>query len=136
MTLCRGVYKGDLIIESVHEISNERLLTDAPLDNQGKGASFSPTDLVGVALGTCILTTMGIIAARDQLDISGARYTVEKKMRADAPRRIAGLSITFELPSGVSDEMRRKLERTAETCPVHRSLSPEVETRFTFNYVL
>jgi putative redox protein len=133
-TLCTGIYKGDLLVETSHELSNVTLLTDAPVDNQGKGLSFSPTDLVGVALGTCILTTMGIVADRNGLDIKGSRYSVEKTMTTELPRRIASLNLIFDLPSYLSEEMRKKLENTAQTCPVHRSLHADVKIIFSFNY--
>lgn len=136
MTICSGVFKGELLIESTHQLSNQRLLTDAPLDNQGKGASYSPTDLVGVALATCILTTMGIVASREQIDLTGSRYTVEKKMSDTTPRRIASLVLAFELPSSLSEETRKKLERTANTCPVYHSLNSEVRVEFSFSYIL
>jgi putative redox protein len=135
-TLCRGLYKGDLLIETSHELSNVSLLTDAPVDNLGKGLSFSPTDLVGVALGACILTTMGIVAQRENLNINGSCYSVEKIMTTELPRRIASLNLVFDLPSYLSEGMRKKLENTAQACPVHRSLHADVKIIFTFNYDL
>lgn len=136
MTICGGIYKGDLVIESRHELSNTLLLTDAPVDNQGKGLSFSPTDLVGVALGTCILTTMGIVANRHSIDLSGAKYSVEKTMTTGTPRKIDTLKLQFDLPASLTEEMKSRLERTVSTCPVHHSLSSDVKVLVTFNYII
>jgi len=125
-------YQGDLHCKAVHGPSGTELTTDAPKDNQGRGESFSPTDLVATALGTCILTTMGIMARTLEIDIAGATATVEKEMTTSPPRRIASLSVKIHVPQPLSDENKQKLERAAHTCPVHRSLHPDVQAPIEF----
>ena len=119
-------YQGDLHCKAVHGPSGMEMTTDAPKDNQGRGESFSPTDLVATALGSCMLTVMGIMARTLDVDMAGATATVEKEM-SPPPRRIARLAVTIHMPGGVSEENRLKLERAAHTCPVHKSLHPDVE---------
>lgn len=128
-----GVYLGKKKVNLTHEPSRAQITTDAPKDNQGEGSSFSPTDLVAAALGTCILTTIGIVAERDGIDISKSHMRVEKHM-SDAPRRIRALPLSIHLPKSLSTELRDKYERVAHTCPVHRSLHPEVLIEMNFHY--
>lgn len=125
-------YLGDLHCEAVHGPSSTVLETDAPKDNQGRGESFSPTDLVATALGTCILTTMAIFARTVGLNVDGATATVTKEMVTSPTRRIGRLGVTLQMPAGISAEDRVKLERVAHTCPVHRSMHPDVEMPITF----
>jgi putative redox protein len=120
-------YQGNLRCRSVHAPSGSVLLTDAPLDNQGRGAAFSPTDLVATALATCVLTTMGIVAQRHGWDLAGSSATVEKVMVSAPHRRIGRLELVVRLPAALDERARTTLENTALTCPVHRSLLPEVE---------
>lgn len=120
-------YQGSLRCEAVHTPSGQRLLTDAPVDNHGKGESFSPTDLVATALGTCIVTTMAIVAERHEWDLSGTRVSVVKSMVADPVRRIGSLEVVVQVPREFDEKARRALERAAHTCPVHRTLSSETE---------
>jgi putative redox protein len=120
-------YKGDLRNEAVHQPSGTHLTTDAPKDNQGKGESFSPSDLVATALGTCMLTIMGIAARNMNVDLKGAKVTVQKGMVTAPLRRIGKLSVKFHIPVKVTEEQKLKLERAAHTCPVHKSLHPDVE---------
>jgi len=120
-------YEGELHCKAVHGPSGRELATDAPVDNQGRGASFSPTDLVATALGTCMLTTMGILARALGLDIAGSTATVEKEMTTAGPRKIQRLRVKIHVPKEQDPENREKLERAARTCPVQRSLHPEVE---------
>ena len=127
-------YQGDLHCKAVHGPSNTELFTDAPKDNQGRGESFSPTDLVATALGTCILTTMAIMGRTLGLEIAGATATVEKEMTTSGPRRIGRLTTRIQMPPGFSEENKLKLERAAHTCPVHRSLHPEVEKPIEFTW--
>lgn len=127
-------YLGDLRVEAQHGPSQSVLVTDAPLDNQGRGESFSPTDLVGTALGTCMLTLMGIVARRRQLDLSGATARVTKEMSTNPPRRIARLTVEIHVPRQFSDDERARLEQAALTCPVHHSLHPDIEAPVTFRY--
>lgn len=125
-------YEGDLHCEAVHGPSGTALNTDAPKDNHGRGESFSPTDLVATALGSCMLTVMGIAARTLGVDLSGATASVEKEMASSGVRRIAKLSVKIRVPGSVSVENREKLERAAHTCPVHQSLHPEVEKPIEF----
>jgi putative redox protein len=120
-------YKGDLRNEAVHQPSGTRLNTDAPKDNQGKGESFSPSDLVATALGTCMLTIMGIAARNMNVDLKGAKVTVQKEMVTTPLRRIGKLSVKIQVPAKVTEEQKLKLERAAHTCPVHKSLHPDIE---------
>ena len=125
-------YQGDLHCKAVHGPSGTELTTDAPKDNQGRGESFSPTDLVATGLGTCMLSIMGILARTLNIDISGATATVEKEMTVTAPRRIQRLTVRIHVPQAHSLETREKLERAAHTCPVHKSLHPDVEIPIEF----
>lgn len=125
-------YEGDLHCKAVHGPSRAELNTDAPVDNQGRGENFSPTDLVATALGTCMLTVMGILARTLKIDIAGATATVEKEMSATAPRRIDTLRVKIHVPQTLSPEDQQKLERAAHTCPVHKSLHPEIDTPIEF----
>lgn len=125
-------YQADLHCKAVHGPSRSELETDAPTDNQGRGESFSPTDLVATALGTCMLTVMGILARTLKIDIAGASATVEKEMSAAAPRRIHSLKVRIRVPHILSPEDRQKLERAAHTCPVHKSLHPDIQTPIEF----
>jgi putative redox protein len=126
-------YQGDLHCRAVHGPSGVELSTDAPKDNQGRGESFSPTDLMATALGTCMLTTMGILARTLGIDIAGATATVEKEM-TPPPRRIQRLTVRIHVPRAIDAENQQKLERAAHTCPVQRSVHPDVETPVTFTW--
>jgi putative redox protein len=128
-----GRYTENLRTELVHGPSGKVLTTAAPVDNQGDGSSFSPTDLVAAALASCMVTTMAIVAGRDGLDLSGVAFKVRKEM-ADQPRRIAALPVEIHMPAGLTPEQRTKLEETAHHCPVHRSLAPEVVKDVSFVY--
>lgn len=127
-------YQGDLRCQAKHGPSGTTLLTDAPVDNMGKGESFSPTDLLATALGTCMLTTMGIVAQRKNIDISGTRVSVTKEMVADPLRRIGRLTVTIHVPHDLNEDDRRRLEHAAHSCPVHKSLGAEVEQPVTFKW--
>jgi putative redox protein len=127
-------YQGDLHCKAVHEPSGTALTTDAPKDNQGRGESFSPTDLVATALASCILTTMGIAARTQNLNIDGATAIVEKEMTTSAPRRIASLAVRIRIPQTLSAQDQVKLERAAHTCPVHKSLHPDVHSPIEFTW--
>ena len=127
-------YQGGLRCQATHGPSGQTLITDAPADNHGKGESFSPTDLVATALGTCIATIMGIVAERDKIDLTGLRITVQKEMSAEPPRRIARLITRIEMPKGLTEQQRAKLEKTAHTCPVHQTLQGKVDMPVEFVY--
>ncbi len=124
-------YKGDLRVETRHP-NGAVLLTDAPLDDQGRGEEFSPTDLVATALGACILTVMGIVARRQNVDISGATASVEKTMAVPPARRLGTIDLTINLPAGIAEDVRARLERAAMTCPVKPSLHPDVNVTMNF----
>jgi putative redox protein len=129
-------YSGDLHTRAVHGPSNAVLETDAPKDNQGKGEAFSPTDLLATSLGTCMLTTMAIVARRENVALENGRVHVEKEMADAAPRKVAMLRIAFTLPAAVPAEQRHKLETAAHVCPVARSLHPDVQVVTTFDWSL
>ncbi|MEO5754204.1 MAG: OsmC family protein [Chthoniobacterales bacterium] len=119
-------YTGELHCEAKHGPSGSLIQTDAPTDNQGKGEAFSPTDLVGTALGTCIATTMAIVAERHGVDLKGMTVQVSKEM-SDGPRRIGRLTTKVYVPLPADHPQRELLEKTALGCPVHRSLAAEME---------
>jgi len=129
------LYEGALHCIATHLPSGTTLTTDAPVDNQGKGESFSPTDLVATALGTCIATTMDIYARRKKIDLTGMRITVKKEMSTAAPRRIAQLTTEIWFPLKLSSDPERSLEKVALTCPVHHSLSSKVAKPISFHYL-
>lgn len=120
-------YEGDLRCKVVHKPSGQEILTDAPVDNMGKGEYFSPTDLVAAALGTCMLTIMGIVANRHKIDISGATAKVIKEMASAPARQIGVLRVTINVPSALTAEQKSILENAAKNCPVHKSLSHTVD---------
>ena len=127
-------YTGNLHTECSHEPSGSRIETDAPRDNEGLGECFSPTDLVATALASCVLTTMGIVARRHDWAMEGARARVHKHMTTQPVRRIGKLEARFEMPSSLPQEARAVLERTAHSCPVHRSLHPDIELELLFEW--
>ena len=130
------VYEGQLHCVAAHGPSKATLVTDAPVDNHGKGESFSPTDLVATALGTCVMTVMGIVAERNQIDLAGTRIHVVKEMVQQPVRRIGKLAVTVTVPSEnsarISSVDRTKLETAARHCPVHQSLHPDIDAPITF----
>jgi putative redox protein len=125
-------YQGDLRCEAVHQASGTHLKTDAPKDNHGKGESFSPSDLVATALGSCMLTIMGIAARNMNVDIKGTKVTVQKEMVATPLRRISKLGVKITVPGPLTGEQQKKLETAALTCPVHKSLHPDMQTPVEF----
>lgn len=127
------VYQGELRTEALHLQSGTRLLTDAPTDNQGKGAAFSPTDLVATALASCMMTIMGIVAQRHDIELIGSTASVTKQMQSN-PRKIASIEIVFHLPTATPNNKRALLERAAHTCPVSLSLDKEVRQIIVFCY--
>src|SRR3954454_19271516 len=120
-------YTGDLHCSAIHGPSRSEIATDAPVDNQGKGEAFSPTDLVATALGTCMITIMAMAARKHGIELAGTTVSVSKEMSAEAPRRIARLTSEIHVPLPESCPQRQALEAAALGCPVHRSLHPEVE---------
>lgn len=134
MTTLNTEYKGSLRTENIHARSGSVVITDAPVDNQGKGEAFSPTDLVCTALSSCMLTTMGILADRENIDLRGLKTEVIKIM-GSSPRKIAEIQITLSHSSLVaSDVQKQKLRNAALTCPVALSLHDSVKQTVTFNF--
>jgi putative redox protein len=127
-------YEGDLRCQAKHGPSGQTLFTDAPVDNHGKGESFSPTDLVATALATCTMTIMGILAKRDGIDLRGMQVRVEKHMISEPVRRIGRLPVTIVVPGKLTAEQKKKLEAGAKACPVHKSLHPDIDAPLTFEY--
>jgi len=127
-------YEGDLHCRLKHGPSGAEIVTDAPVDNEGKGEAFSPTDLLSAALGSCMMTIMGIYARRQQIDLSGSRVRVRKEMVADPIRRVGRFEVLFDLPAHVDGARRPALEKAAHACPVDRSLHPDVKVEITFRY--
>jgi putative redox protein len=132
----RVVYEGELRCRCEHGPSGVVLNTDAPVDNQGRGESFSPTDLVATALGSCMLTIMGIVARRNAYPIEGTAVRVVKEMVQEPVRRIGKLSVEFHVKNGgsLSAKDRKILEMAADTCPVRKSLHPDIETPVVFHW--
>ena len=120
-------YEGELHCSAVHSPSGNQLVTDAPVDNNGRGEAFSPTDLVATALGTCMATIIGIVAKRKGIPVEGMTLTVRKGMSADLPRRISRLEVDLNVPLPAEHPDRKLLENAALGCPVYHSLNPEVE---------
>lgn len=128
-----GKYIGAKKVQLVHGPSGEVLITEAPKDNGGEGKSFSPTDLVAAAYGSCVMTTIAIVAERSSLSVEGMHMRVEKHMQSE-PRRIGHIPLEVHLPESLTEQDRRKLERAGLACPVHKSLHPEVKAEITFVY--
>jgi putative redox protein len=131
-------YEGDLHCSAVHRPSKTALSTDAPVDNQGRGASFSPTDLIATGLGTCMATTMGIVARRQGYALDGLTVHVKKVMTTTPPRRIARLEVELSLPETsartLGADARAELEHTAHNCPVRISLLEAIEVPVRFDW--
>lgn len=120
-------YQGQLRCEATHTPSQNKLVTDAPVDNNGKGESFSPTDLVATGLGACMATIMGILAERKKFSIDGMHIRVQKIMSSGAPRRIVELPVTITMPLPEGTEHKATIENAAHTCPVFNSLHPDIK---------
>ena len=131
------VYDGNLRTFGTHKASGTMIETDAPVDNQGKGERFSPSDLVATALGSCMMTIMGIKARDMELDLKGMKIEVQKMMKPD-PRRISGINLTFSFPDGLqlTEKQQRILENAAHTCPVIYSIHPDIDVQIAFNWEL
>ncbi len=126
-------YQGDLRTVSVHLQSGTEILSDAPIDNNGKGEAFSPTDMVANAFGSCMFTVMGIKARTMDIDFTGSTAEITKIMGTD-PRRIIAIQVVFNMNIEADEKTRTILEKTAATCPVHFSLHPEIKKEVTFNW--
>ncbi|WP_264791553.1 OsmC family protein [Aureispira anguillae] len=122
-----AVYLGELRVEATHLKSGEIMITDAPIDNNGKGEAFSPTDTVATALATCMLTIMGIRASKKGINIQGAKAEITKTM-ASNPRRISKIEVKISMPKiGIESNFQELLEMAAKSCPVAQSIHPDIE---------
>ncbi len=133
MTTSVVYYSGDLRTESEHLQSGNKIITDAPIDNEGKGEGFSPTDLVATSLANCMLTIMGIVARRHKVNIDGTRADVEKIMGTE-PRRITEIQIEFYFPGNYDSKTKTILEKAALNCPVAKSLAESLQQSIGFNF--
>ncbi len=134
MTTIKSNYQGNLRTSSTHIRSGKEIITDAPVDNNGKGEAFSPTDLVAAALGTCMVTIMGIVANRENIAIEGLSWEVTKVMN-DQPRKIKEIIVNFYWENPVEDpKLLQKLKNAAKTCPVALSIHPDIQQTVAFNF--
>ena len=134
MPTIKSSYLGNLRTQSEHIQSGTQLLTDAPVDNNGKGEKFSPTDLVASSLGSCMVTIMGIVAARDGIELTDLTWEVTKIMQA-SPRKIQEIIVDFHWENPVNDPaLIQKLKNAAKTCPVALSLDPAIKQTVNFNF--
>jgi len=134
MATIETTYLGELRTEATHVFSGNKIITDAPIDNKGKGEAFSPTDLLAGSLGSCMLTVMGIAAREHDINIDGTSCSITKIMGTD-PRRVTEVKVTFDFPANeYSEKHRAILERAAITCPVAKSLHPDLLQTVAFNY--
>ncbi|CAN5184359.1 OsmC family protein [soil metagenome] len=129
------IYKGALRTEATHLQSNTIIETDAPTDNQGKGERFSPSDLLATSLGNCMMTIMGIKARDMHIDLAGTKIDITKTMKAE-PRRVSGVKVAFHFPQTLQLDEKQKtiLENAAKTCPVAKSIHPDIEQDISFNW--
>ncbi|HZN03951.1 MAG TPA: OsmC family protein [Candidatus Polarisedimenticolia bacterium] len=127
-------YEGDLHCRLHHGPSGAEIVTDAPLDNQGKGEAFAPTDLLAASLGSCILTIMGIYARRKKIEMRGSHARVSKEMVADPLRRVGRIVVDVHLPVSIESPLRPALEIAGHSCPVERSLHPDIKVELNFRY--
>ncbi|MEO6876383.1 MAG: OsmC family protein [Opitutaceae bacterium] len=134
MVKITGEYQGDLHCVAIHEPSGNTLDTDAPKDNQGRGAAFSPTDLTATSLVTCMATTMAIFARKNGIDLPTLKFEVTKEMSTDAPRRIVRLVSQVWIPMARTAETAKILEGAAQNCPVQQSLNPAIDRPITFHW--
>ena len=135
MATIETTYPGDLRTEATHLQSGNKLITDAPTDNQGRGEYFSPTDLVATALGSCMITVMGIAARTHNFNIDGTKLVITKIVTKEPPRRIDEIIIELPFPAGnYSEKEKNILEYVVKTCPVALSLHPEIKQRVNLIY--
>ena len=134
MATSKITYNGGLRTTSIHERSGKEIITDAPVDNKGKGEAFSPTDLLATSLGNCMLTIIGIAANEHGFNIDGTTCEITKIM-AENPRRVAEIVVNFQFPANnYGDKDKKIIERSANTCPVMYSLHPDIKKTVSFNY--
>jgi putative redox protein len=134
MVTIQLTYQGGLRCSATHLASGNTISTDAPVDNNGKGESFSPTDLLATGLGACMATVMGILAERKQISLDGLKVEVRKHMSTDTPRRIVKLEVDIDMPLAADHPERPLFESAARGCPAHHSLHPDIETVFNWTW--
>ena len=134
MSTSKIIYKNNLRTEAQHIASGQKIITDAPLDNNGKGEAFSPTDLVATALASCMITIMAIAAEKNGINISETSASVKKVMGIN-PRTISDIVIEITMSKDLALKDRKRLEKAALACPVHKSLHPDMNKEITFSYV-
>ena len=134
MSKANIIYKNNLRTEAEHIASAQKIITDAPIDNNGKGEAFSPTDLVATALGSCMITIMAIAAEKHGIDISGTNASVKKEMCSN-PRRISEIIVDINMGKNIDKKDRKRLEKAALACPVHKSLHPDMAKKIQFHYL-
>ena len=134
MSTSKITYKNNLRTEAQHIASGQKIITDAPLDNNGKGEAFSPTDLVATALASCMITIMAIAAEKNGINISETSASVKKIMGTN-PRTISDIVIEIKMSKDLALKDRKRLEKAALACPVHKSLHPDMNKEITFSYV-
>ncbi len=127
------IYKGELRTTATHLKSGQLIITDAPIDNNGKGEAFSPTDILATSLGCCMLTVMGIVAKRHHLDLDGTKVEILKVM-AENPRRVAEIHVDMHFKNDFAQKDKSLMEHTALTCPVSKSLHPDIKQKIRFHY--
>lgn len=127
-------YTGELQCDAWHGPSSSKISTDAPVDNHGRGESFSPTDLLATALGTCMATVMGIAARRKDVELGGMKIRVEKHMSDDQPRRVSKLAVEIHMPIEEDHPERKLFQATVHGCPVNHSLHPDIEVPVTWRW--
>jgi len=133
MATSKIVYQGSLRTQATHLQSGNSIRTDAPVDNQGKGEEFSPTDLLATSLGACMITIMGIEANKLDINIDNTNIVVTKHMSSSLPRSVSQIDITMDIPNKISDEHMTSFRQFAKNCPVAKSISPDIEVNFTLN---
>jgi putative redox protein len=133
MATIETTYLGGLRTEATHVQSGTKIITDAPVDNQGKGEAFSPTDLLSASLASCMLTIMGIKARNSNIDIDNTQCSITKIMAAD-PRRVSEIVISFKFPHQYTEKEQQLLERSALTCPVYLSLNEDLKKTVDFGW--
>ena len=133
MTTSTVEYQGNLRTQALHLQSNNQIITDAPTDNHGKGEAFSPTDLLATSLASCMLTIIGIKAESMEIDVIGTKAEVTKTMAAD-PRRVSEVKVNIQFAKGFDERTRKVLEAAALTCPVAKSIHPDIKQDVCFSY--
>jgi len=134
MSTSKIIYKNNLRTEAQHIASGQKIITDAPLDNNGKGEAFSPTDLVATALGSCMITIMAIAAEKNGINLLETSASVKKIMGTN-PRTISDVIIEITMSKDLDLKDRKRLEKAALACPVHKSLHPDMKKEITFSYI-